>query len=247
MATILVRGRQQLLEFVEQEVAVLVDGRPFQHRAVPLAVEMPGHDVGVVLHDGEHDLVAFADHHAAEALGHEVDGLGRVAGEDDLVLGRRIEEAPHAFARILEGLGGGVREEVQAAMHVGIFFRVALHHRVEHRLRLLGRGGIVEIDQRLAIDLARRGWGSRARMAATSKAMSAGPPLWSVSQRVGKVGRAPRACRHGRSMSKASPTKAAISSALASPPECRATSDRRDDRGSRSPEVAPWPQTTSSA
>ena len=51
---------QQLLEFVEQEIAVVVDRRPFDHRAMPLAQEMPGHDVGVVLHDREHDLVARA-------------------------------------------------------------------------------------------------------------------------------------------------------------------------------------------
>ena len=58
MATILVRGDQQLLELVEQEVAVVVDRRPFDHGALALAQEMPRHDVGVVLHDREHDLVA---------------------------------------------------------------------------------------------------------------------------------------------------------------------------------------------
>ena len=111
MATILVRGPQQLLEFVEQEIAVLVDRRPFQHGAAPLAVEMPGHDVGVVLEDRQHDLVALADHHAAKALGHEVDRLGGVAGEDDLLRGRRVDEPPHALARVLEGLGRGVGED----------------------------------------------------------------------------------------------------------------------------------------
>jgi hypothetical protein len=50
--------RQQLLEFVDQEIAFVVDRRPFDHRAVALAQEMPGHDVGMVLHDREHDLVA---------------------------------------------------------------------------------------------------------------------------------------------------------------------------------------------
>ena len=41
-------------------------------------------------------------------------------------------------------------------MDIGIFLRLALHDGVEHRLGLLRRGGIVEIDQRLAIDLARQ-------------------------------------------------------------------------------------------
>ena len=74
-----------LLEFVEQEVAVVVDRRPFDHRPAPLAVEVPRHDVRMMLEDGKDDLVALPDHQAAEALGGEVDGLGGVAGEDDLV------------------------------------------------------------------------------------------------------------------------------------------------------------------
>ncbi len=82
MATILVRGDKQLLEFLDEEIAVLIDGRPFDHGAAALAVEMPGHDVGVVFEDGEDDLVALVDHQAAKALGHEIDGLGGVAGED---------------------------------------------------------------------------------------------------------------------------------------------------------------------
>ena len=61
IATSLVRERQQLLEFVDQEIAVVVDRRPFDHGAMALAQEMPGHDVGVVLHDREHDLVAGLD------------------------------------------------------------------------------------------------------------------------------------------------------------------------------------------
>ena len=60
MATIRVRWREQAFELVEQELAESGDRRPFEHAALALAVEMPGHDVGMVLHDGEHDLVALA-------------------------------------------------------------------------------------------------------------------------------------------------------------------------------------------
>ena len=55
---------EQLLELLDEEIAVLVDRRPFDHRAVTLAQEMPGHDVGMVLHDREHDLVALAERRA---------------------------------------------------------------------------------------------------------------------------------------------------------------------------------------
>ena len=77
--------RQQLLEFVDQEIALVVDRRPFDHRALALAQEMPRHDVGMVLHDREHDLVARLDALAPERIGDEIDRLGGVAGEDDLL------------------------------------------------------------------------------------------------------------------------------------------------------------------
>ncbi len=143
---------QELLELVDQEVAVVVDRRPFDHRALALAQEMPGHDVGVMLHDREHDLVARLDALAPEGVGDEVDRLGGIAGEDDLLRPLGVEERPHLLARALIGLGRGIGEEMQAAMHVGVFRGVGLLDAVEHRPRLLRRGGVVEIDERLAVD-----------------------------------------------------------------------------------------------
>ena len=145
--------RQKLLELVDEEIALLVHRRPLDHRAMALAQEMPRHDVGMVLHDREHDLVAGLDALAPERIGDEVDRLGGVAGEDDLLGPRRVEERPHLLARALVAFGRRIGEVMQAAMHVGVFRRIGLLDAVEHRLRLLRRRGVVEIDQRLAIDL----------------------------------------------------------------------------------------------
>ena len=145
--------RQELLELVDQEIAVVVDRRPFDHGALPLAQEVPGHDVGMVLHDREHDLVALLQSLAAEGVGDEIDRLGGVAGEDDLFRPSGIEERTHLLARAFVGLGRGIGEVMQAAMHIGVFVRVGVLDAIEHRLRLLRRGRVVEIDERLAIDL----------------------------------------------------------------------------------------------
>ena len=45
---------------------------------------------------------------------------------------------------------------MQAAMDVGVFLTVGVLDGIEHHLRLLGRGAIVEIDQRLAVDFPRQ-------------------------------------------------------------------------------------------
>ena len=57
----------------------------------------------------------------AERIGDEVDRLGGVAGEDDLLGARRVEERPHLLARALVAFGRGIGEIMQAAMHVGVF------------------------------------------------------------------------------------------------------------------------------
>ncbi len=48
----------------------------------------------------------------------------------------------------LVGLGGLFRQPVDAAMDVGVLVLVEGGHRLEHRPRLLGRGGRIEVDQR---------------------------------------------------------------------------------------------------
>src|SRR3974390_144126 len=107
----------------------------------------------MVLHDREYDLVACLDALAAEGVGNQVDPLGGVAREDDLLGTRGIEEGPHLLARVFVGLGRLVGEEMQASMHVGVLLGRRLAHAIEHHLWLLCRGPVVEIDQRLAIDL----------------------------------------------------------------------------------------------
>ena len=84
---------------------------------------------------------------------HEIDRLGRAAHPDDGLVRRRIEEAAHFLARRLEGVGGPGGERMRGAMNVGILARVEIGDAVDHRLRLLRRRGVVEPDQRLAVDI----------------------------------------------------------------------------------------------
>ena len=151
MATILVRLVSARFEVFERERPVVGDIDPFQHGALALAVEMPGHDIGMMLHDGEHDFIALPDMGEAETGGDEIDRLGRRAREDDLLMRAGVEKAAHAFARRLIGFGRRIGEIMQAAMNIGVFVFIGMGQPLDHRARLLRRGGIVEIDQRLAV------------------------------------------------------------------------------------------------
>ena len=237
MATILVRLVSSASNSSMRNSPSSRDRRPLEHGAVALAVEMPGHDVGVVLHDREHDLVALADRHGAVGAGDQVDALGGVAGEDDLLDAWRIEEAAHRLARVLVAGGGGVGEKVQAAMDVGVFHLVGVVDGVEHRARLLRRGAVVEIDQRLAVDLAEQDRevgadgldvvGGLARdvglfrslpscaSSAAAAATQADAPESRASRRLAMPESASRT-RSSSTLSMASPMKLSISSARAS-------------------------------
>ncbi len=109
-----------------------------------------------MLHHAQHDLVARLEARRRPGVADEVDPHRRAGGEDDLVLVARAEEALHRAAHRLVLLGRDARQVVQSAVHVGVFHRIGLGDRVDHRLRLLRRGAVVEIDQRPAVHLARQ-------------------------------------------------------------------------------------------
>ena len=51
-------GPQQARELFEPQLIHVVDSRDAQSRAAALAQQLPGHDVGVVLHLGDEDFIA---------------------------------------------------------------------------------------------------------------------------------------------------------------------------------------------
>ena len=85
-----------------------------------------------------------------ERVGDQVDGLGRVAGEDDLV-GPGADEGGDPGARRLVGVGAFFGELVSTPVdrRVGAFVEVTLG--VEHLARLVGGRAGVEVDQRVAV------------------------------------------------------------------------------------------------
>ena len=87
-----------------------------------------------------------------QAAGHQVDAFGGAAHEDQLVLGAGVEEALGLGARLFVGRRGALAQLVHAAMDVGAIHLVELADGVDHRERLLRRGGVIQIHQRLAVD-----------------------------------------------------------------------------------------------
>ena len=98
-----------------------------------------------MLHHGDQDLIALAEKGLRRSVGEQVQTLGRIPREDDLLIARRMNKFTDRLPRVLIGLGRLDRELVEAAQRIRIFLEVIVLHRAEHALRLLRRRGVVEV------------------------------------------------------------------------------------------------------
>ena len=144
---------QQRIELVDQELPAVVHRQHAKPGAALLADELPGNDVRVMLHCGDHHFVAWLKRRPDERGGHEVDALGGVSGEDDLPVAGGVEEPPDLRPCAVVRRRRQLTEGVHATVHVRVDVGVVARQRVEHNLRLLRRRRVVEIDEWMTVHL----------------------------------------------------------------------------------------------
>ncbi len=105
----------------------------------------------MVLHLREDDRVALADVAATPAVGDQVHGLGCIAGPDDLVGGRRVDEPGDLYVRGLVLLGGRLADLVDGAVDVRVVLAVVAVHRLDDGAGLRASGRRVQVDQLFAV------------------------------------------------------------------------------------------------
>ena len=84
--------------------------------------------------------------------------FGRAARENDFIRAAGVDEFRSAFARGFKSGGGAIAQFMDAAMHVGVIVLIIMNQRLNDRAWFLRRGGIVEINQRPAVDLLVKDW-----------------------------------------------------------------------------------------
>ena len=166
---------------VQAEAAGVVDGDVAQGGAGAERQLLPGDQVGVVLHFGDHNLVArfqgevlqpgitpalgSPQRRVGERIADQVQALGGVGGPDGfLVVG--AHEVGEGLAGVLEDLRGLDGKVVGAAVHGGVALFVELLLGFDHAERVLRRGPGIKVDQRLAVDQSGSARGSRCGSAA---------------------------------------------------------------------------------
>jgi hypothetical protein len=147
------------LDAVQVEPAVVGDAVPAEPRPGPAAQLLPRHEVGVVLHLGDDDLVAGAEREVlrarrgrgvAEGVRHQVDALGRVLRQDDLVR-RGPHEGRDPRPCTLVGLGRLLRELVGPPVDRGVARGEEPPLCVQDVQGALRRGGGVQVHQPLPV------------------------------------------------------------------------------------------------
>src|SRR6185312_2259365 len=143
---------QQLFELAQQQVARVIDRSHLEDRSGLLRNQLPRNDIRVMLQVRDDKLVTRLQVLAPPRVRHQVDRLGGAADEHDVLRAGRPDEVGDGVPRLLVGVGGSGRQFVCGPVNVGVLVRVELHQPVDHHLRLLRGGGVVEPDQRLSVD-----------------------------------------------------------------------------------------------
>ncbi len=142
----------ELIDVRQVQPTLVGDTEPAQLRSRALRELLPRHDIGVVLHLGDHDLVILADATGvAQHPGHQVERFGGVLGEHDFFTARSTDERGDLRTGVLEGLTGLSAELVHRASDIGVVIAVVIVDRVDDARRLLRGVGAVEVDQRFVV------------------------------------------------------------------------------------------------
>jgi hypothetical protein len=137
---------QEGAEVLQLQAPIIPKRYGFDPGPRALADQVPGHQVGVVLHLGQENFVAGPQVAQPPGIGHQVEGLGGVAHEDNLAL-LGPNKAGQGAAGLLVGLAGLRREGVGPPVHAGVEFPVVAGYRLDDRFGLLAGGRRVEVDQ----------------------------------------------------------------------------------------------------
>src|SRR5262249_24667959 len=122
------------------------------HGTSLLRDQLPGYQVGVVLHLGNEDLIAGLEETPAIAGSNQIERSGSARGEDDLRGMTGIDESPHLFAGLVIGCRRLLAQGMNTPVHVGGVGQLEGADRVNDLTRTLAGSRVVEIDQRIPAD-----------------------------------------------------------------------------------------------
>ena len=107
----------------------------------------------MVFHDGKNHLVPLLEKCTPIGCGHKIYSLSGTTCENHLVSRRSIDKFLHASPRTLLKLGSLHRKRMDSAMDISLSGGVAANHRINHTVRGLRCGCVIQINQLMSVNL----------------------------------------------------------------------------------------------
>lgn len=130
--------------------AVSVQRQNHQFQAATLSQLLPWQQIGVVFQRADGDFVARSEF-MFQPVGQQVQRRRCAVGEDDLAVLAGIQPVGGLATAGLERLSGVRAGQMLGTMHVGGTVGIVMSQGVDQRLRLLRRGGVVQIGLALPL------------------------------------------------------------------------------------------------
>ena len=153
---------------VGADTPLIVEREPFECGTSARGKLLERQQHGMMFGLGDHDLVTrtereplcgrrtAAHRRVAEGGGQQIEARGGTGGHHKLftpLFGRSANETGHGGTGIFERHRAACGELMGAAVHAGVDRLVESAFRIDHGLRLLGRGRRIQIHQRAPMDL----------------------------------------------------------------------------------------------
>ena len=149
---------KELLILFQDNLTIVVHRSHPKLCALFSAQHLPGNDVRMMLEPGDNDLIILLDIAASPTLRDQIDALGRPAHKDDFLCGRCVQEPSNSFPRPFISISRPRSQRMRGTVYVRILVRVVVRDSIDHRLRLVCRGRIVQPDQLSSIDAFFQDW-----------------------------------------------------------------------------------------
>lgn len=145
--------REQLLIRIKVECTQICHGYDSKDGSLSLAHHLPRDNVAMMLHRTDDDFIISMNESFSKSESEEVDAFCGTSREENLGRGTSIDKGSYSFSTGLMQFGGLLGKEMHASVDIGIDIIIFIDHRLNHLFGLLGCGTIVEINERMVIDL----------------------------------------------------------------------------------------------
>ena len=123
---------EQTGEFIDVYFSFFVNRDNTDGNAFLGCLQLPRHNIGMVLHSRDDDLVALAHKLITERGDNEIQTLGSTTGKDDFLYFGSIDKLAYCLAGSLMKICSLLRKVMHTSMHIGIDVKIFVTHSIKH-------------------------------------------------------------------------------------------------------------------